>query len=444
MANGRVLASVAALLALAGGLRAQTYPLAEAAQPGDCCQITLRMDLSGELRIHKADGVTPIKLEANSVHSFAERVLAVGGNGLPEKAARIYDKDKVSIKVGADATEHSLRPERRLIVAQRYKEQPLVYCPAGALQRGELDVAGEHFDTLALAGLLPGKAVAVGDTWKVANGVAQALCAFDGLTEQSLEGKLVAVDAAAQTAQLTVSGTAGGIDQGAMAKLTITATGRFDLKAKRLVELEWKQSDERDQGPVSPASKVQATTTLRRRPTERPAALSDVALVSVPADDKVPEAMTRLEYRDPQDRYTLLYARQWQLTAQTKNHVVLRLMERGDFVAQATLTPWEAAEKGKHLTAEEFKAAMERTPGWEPDKELQSGEVTVGEGLWGYRLSMLGKLDNVEVLQNFYLLAAPGGEQLVATFTLTPKQADKLGARDLALVGGLALPAPKK
>ena len=52
-------------------------------------------------------------------------------------------------------------------------------------------------------------------------------------------------------------------------------------------------------------------------------------------------------------------------------------------------------------------------------------------------------MDDVEVLQNFYLVAAPGGEQLVVLVTLTPKQAEKLGARDQALVGGIELPADK-
>jgi hypothetical protein len=87
---------------------------------------------------------------------------------------------------------------------------------------------------------------------------------------------------------------------------------------------------------------------------------------------------------------------------------------------------------------------MAQTPGWEPEKELQASEVPVAEGLWAYRLSVMGKLDGVAVLQNFFLVAAPGGEQVVVTITMTPKQADKLGARDLTLVGGLGVPAAKK
>ena len=63
--------------------------------------------------------------------------------------------------------------------------------------------------------------------------------------------------------------------------------------------------------------------------------------------------------------------------------------------------------------------------------------MTDADGRWVYRLSALGQLDGVPVLQNFYLVASPSGEQAVVAFSLNPKQADKLGARDLSFVGSL-------
>ena len=41
-------------------------------------------------------------------------------------------------------------------------------------------------------------------------------------------------------------------------------------------------------------------------------------------------------------------------------------------------------------------------------------------------------------MQYFYLVAGPQGEQTVLTFTMTPKQAQKLESRDLVLVRGLS------
>jgi hypothetical protein len=442
MAAWRVLGTIALLLAAMPVSWAQTCALRETPKPGECFKIQLDMKLSGEMRIRKDDKTIPLKLEAAAVHEYPERILAVAPDGLVQKTARLYETAKATIAVGGDRVEHTLRPERRLFVAQFYKDQALVYSPSGPLTREELDLTADQFDSASVPGVLPGKDVSVGDTWKVPSSVVQALCNFEGLTEHNLTGKLEAVSG--DTATFSLTGTAAGIDDGAIAKLKIEATGRFDLKAKRLVALEWKQRDERDQGPVSPVTVVESMITLKRQPIEQPASLSDVALVSVPQDWEPPAPMTQLDYRDPQGRYSLLYPRQWHITAQVKDQLVLRCMDRGDFVAQATLTPWKKAEKGKHMTPEEFKQAMNDMAGWEPEKELQSGEVPAENGRWVYRYSTSGHLDSIAAVQNCYLIATPEGEQMIVVFTMTPKQVDKLGARDLSLIGSLEIPAAAK
>jgi hypothetical protein len=437
----RTLGAVGLLLAAAVAGRAQTYILAEPVKAGDCFRVQLEMKLAGEMRIQKESQLKSIKLEASASHDYPERVLALGAGNAVEKAARVYETAKAVIGVGGDRAERALRPERRLLVAQRWKDQLLVYSPAGALYRDELELTSQHFDTLALTGVLPGKPVAVGDTWKLPSAVVQALCLFEGLTEQAVTGKLESVKDGVATFALT--GTASGIDSGALVKTNVEATGRFDLNAKRLVALDWKQKDDRGQGPVSPASMVETTTTVRRRLIEQPEGLSDVALVSVP-DKEPPAPLLNLDYRDPKGRFSLLHGREWQTVAQTDEHVVMRLMDRGDFVAQLTVTPWTAAEKGQHMSPEDFKKAMNETPGWSAETELQAGEVPAEGGRWVYRYSVQGQMDSGPVLQNFYLVAGPGGEQVVLAFTLTPKQVEKLGARDLSVVTSLEVPAAKK
>ncbi|HWG43830.1 MAG TPA: hypothetical protein VN688_13720 [Gemmataceae bacterium] len=442
MGAGRFLGVMGLLVAVTPAGWAQTCTLAETMQASDCFKIQLEMKLSGEMRIRKDDKTIPLKLEAVANHEYPERILAVAPGGLVQKTARIYETAKATITVGTERVERTLRPERRLFVAQRYKDQGLVYSPSGALSREELDLTAGQFDSSAVSGVLAGKDVAVGDTWKVPASVVQALCNFEGLTEHTLTGKLDAVTA--ETATFSLTGTATGIDLGAIAKVKIEAVGHFDLKAKRLVSLEWKQKDERDQGPVSPVTVVESTTTLKRQAIEQPAALSDVSLVSVPADEVPPTPMTQLEYRDSQGRFAFLHPREWHITAQTKDHLVMRFMEHGDFVAQVTMTPWKKTDKGKHLSAEEFKQTMNNTAGWEPEKELQASEVPADNGRWIYRFSALGQMDGVAAVQNFYLVATAEGEQMILVFTMTPKQVDKLGARDLALVGNLEIPAAAK
>ena len=424
-----------------GTASAQTVSLAEELKAGDCFRLHLEMKLGGEMRVSQDGKLTPLGETATASHEYAERLLLVDKAGVAEKSARRYATAKATITVGRDRSERSLHSERGVIVAQHVKDQSVLYCPTTALTHEELE-ALEHFDTLAVPALLPGKVVKLEETWKIPSPAVQVLCHFEGLTEQKLLAKLV--ELTDDTARFTVTGTASGIDLGAMVKSTIDANCVFDRKANRLTRIEWKQKDERDQGPVSPASTVDVTTTVQRAVIETPETLSDVALVSVPAGNAEPPAhMTQVQFTDPKSRFDLTHAREWTLVGQTDEHVILRLMERGDFVAQATITPWESAEKGKHMEPEKFREMMAKTPGWEMDNEVQVGEVPAEGGRWIYRVSATGSLDGSNVLQNFYLIAGPNGEQLVIVFTMTPKQADRLGSRDLSLAGSIDFPKKK-
>ncbi len=438
----RLLASAAILSIIASAGSAQTYSLTEMPKVGDCFRYHLEMNLKGEIRVSADGKPTAIPLEAHALHDFPERILALNPKGLAEKSARVYETAKATIKAGPDRTERSLRAERRLQVAQRHNDQALVYAPAGSLTREELALTSEQFDTLMLTGLLPEKEVAVGATWKITDAVAQALCAFEGLTAQDLTCKLEKVED--HVAQVSIKGTASGIDLGAMVKLTIDANYHYDLNQHRLTSLEWGQKDERDQGPVSPASTEESTTKLTRSAIDQPAALSDVALISVPDGFDPPMPMTQLYYRDPKSRYDLVFAREWQTVSETDEHLVMRMLDRGDFVAQVTISPWSKARAGEHLSGEAFQEQMAKVPGWESTDLLQVGEVPADGGRWIYRISALGQLDGVKVLQNFYLVAGPNGEQVVLAFTMTQAQAEKLAARDLSMAGSIDFPASQK
>ena len=179
---------------------------------------------------------------------------------------------------------------------------------------------------------------------------------------------------------------------------------------------------------------------VTRTPVDLPETLSDGALVSVPSGFDVPGHLLNVEYADPKGRFELLHGREWQVVGQPQGHLVLRLMDRGDFVAQATITRWTPAAVGKHLTEDEFKTAMNNTPGWVIERELQSSQVPSGDGRWIYRFSTMGQMDGVALMQNFYLVASPDGEQVVVAVTLTPKKAEQLGSRDVSLVSNLTFP----
>jgi hypothetical protein len=404
--------------------------LAESSKPGNYSRIVIDLHVAGELLVNQEGQTQRIKIEARGALEFDERTLTLEAS-LPASSARFYHKATMSMSLAGERFEHSLAADRKLVVARRNTSGLFCYSPAGSFTRDELDLVTEHFNPQCLPGLLPGKDVNLNDAWPIPNAAAQAACQFDGLVKNGLAGKLVEVKNG--FAVFTIEGPAEGIENGAKVSLTVNAIGKFDVAAKRIVELIWKQKDDREQGPVSPASRVDATIGLRRTvPAAEPAELSAAALAGV--KDEVPAALTQLRYVDPKDRFRLDYPRDWHITGQTDSHVIFRLLDRGELIAQATITNWKTLQPGAHLAPDEFKKAVANSPSWVVTKVVEDGEVPIDAGRWIYRLTAEGKLDEQPIVQRFHVLAGPKGEHVVVTCSMKPEAAKAVGARDVELV----------
>lgn len=445
MVGWRTLASCLSVLVLATAAQAQTHLLQEKKQADSYYHVELKMELKGKLVFQEGGKPRELAQQATADHDFVERVLNEGDQGLIAKSARCYATAKASITVDKNKLERALPAAKALIATRRTKQGSLQsFSPDGPLTREDLDVL-EHFDTLAVPGLLPTKELAVGATWKVSDAAAQGLCYFEGLTTNNLTGKLEQVKD--QKATLAITGDARGIFAGADVKLKVNATAVFDMAVGRITSLTWNQQDDREQGPASPAMSAQVTVKLTRELVQPVKELSDFPLVKALAaltPPETPAANLAVAYHDHKGRYQLSHDRAWTSVARTDDHLVLRLLDRGDFVAQVSISCWPKAGAGKHADVNDFKTAMERTQGWAQEVVKEAGEVKSDNGYFIHRLAAQGTLNGQPTVQYFYLVAGPNGDQTVLAFAMTPLQAEKLGTRDLDLVRSLTFPTATK
>ena len=70
-------------------------------------------------------------------------------------------------------------------------------------------------------------------------------------------------------------------------------------------------------------------------------------------------------------------------------------------------------------------------------------DETTADGRWVYKLSAKGKQDGADVVQTFYLIAGPGGDQVTVTFLSAPEKAAKLADREAELLKGVGFPERK-
>jgi hypothetical protein len=429
-------------LVAAGALQAQAVNLTEARDT--CVRNEMTMALEGKITVNENGKQVVYPHKARATHVYLERFIDING-AVSDKAARVYTTAESSITFNNDAPQkRTLRPDRAsLMVAQRHKDHVVSYSIHGMLTREEMELT-EHFDTQSIPGLLPGKQIAVGQTWPIAPNVVAALCDFDGLVLNKLEGQLKAVKG--NIAHISIVGNAEGINLGAQVKVLVNAQLQFDINAQRIVALEWEETDARQQGPIGPAMSADVVVKLKRTPIAVPEALSNNALVKVP-NGPPPSDLTALHHKHP--RYTLNYGREWYVTSPDDSpQLVLRYLERGQFVAQATVsTPWKKTPLDKVMPIGAFAAEMRAIPGWSETRQLEENDM-LPKGPKSqhtvYRVGAEGDLNGVKTTQFFYLIVGANGEQVVVTFSVGPSQVQQLGQRDLDMIRAIEFPeAPK-
>ena len=388
---------------------------------GGPCRCELSLTVRGKLKVTAGDKTDDLPLTATAAHTFTEYP------DRPGRAVRIYAAATSTSTVAGERSVRELPADRRRIVAQRTADGVVHYSPAGPLARDELELVAEHLAPQAIASLLPGKAVAVGDTWAVPAEVVRLACHLDGVGKCEVTGTLTG---GGPLAAFTVVGTADGVENGATVKLTLKVAGTFDVAAGRVTKLTWEQTDDRGQGPASPASEITAVAELTRTP----AVADPVATAGLPAGDAVPDALLDLRYADPRGRFRLTLPRCWHVVGRSADHLVLRLIDRGEFVTQVTVAVWKPVAAGTHTPADEFRAALAKLPGWEPEAELAAGELPTSAGRWLYRVTARGKQDGQPVVHTAYLVAGPSGAQLAVGMLTPPDRAGAVAGRDERLV----------
>ncbi|MEZ6143648.1 MAG: hypothetical protein R3B84_24050 [Zavarzinella sp.] len=398
--------------------------------------VEISTKLQGYFQIIRGGKPVKLAVSANNQHRFEQISLKFNEKQVPTQAVRWYETAESKATIDGESNSRTLSDKRRQIVVDRTLQQLICYSLEGPLTQQDLEMVAEHYDTLPIVGLLPEKPVALNDTWKIDPGVVQSLCLFDALTEQDLQATFKSQTDT--TATIAVSGTAKGIERGALATLTITAAVTYDKSTEQISAIQWQQRDVRQAGPMTPAANLESETNVVVKPqaaTHVPAGIAS----KIPAVDRLPQAMASLFVREPAQRYELMHHREWQMIAANQYTMIMRLMQRGDFIAQLSITYWKKLEAGKNLGADQFVKEISSLPGWEMLSITERGEIPNEEKRWTYRVVATGKLNGQPVTQHFYCVAAPNGQHVLLTFTGTADNMVRLSTRDLEIVNSLVI-----
>lgn len=446
----RIAACALAVVVVAGvaGARADEGVILRERE-GGTTRVLIEMRAEGEYRPEAPAGTAkaaaaavkpqPMKIEARL--DFAERVLLRNPDRSARRSARRVIEAVTAIG-DAQGRLLKLRPEMKILIADRRDMGTVVFCPGGPLTRWELEMVQVPGDPMVLAGLLPTKEVKVGDRWPVSAEAARNLSDYDAIVTNGLEGKLESLDEA--EAKIRIGGEVRGSARGGEGTIGFTGRLKFDRKAERIAKVELDRQETRKQGLVEWGLAAKSKLTVERTPLELFPPDSD-ALKDLPLDDDPSREWLLLA--PPDSKYTLEHDRDWHLTRESPRQVVLKRIEKGEMVAQCNLSVGPNAGKGRHQDLEEFRADIKKALGPRFLQIVGAGEVEGGpEGGYLYKVAVSGREGDLGVLWYYYLIAAPDGDQLLATFTLDQESEKRFGDQDRAILETLrwkATPLPK-
>jgi hypothetical protein len=382
----------------------------------------------------KAARPKPRLLKVETRTEFAERVVAIDPAGRATRAARwvLQSASALNGEIRTRAT--AIRPEVALLVADRRGEAVVVFSPSGPLTRSELELAEGVGDPLALAGLLPDRPVAVGDRWPVGRDAARGVSGYDALAANLLEATLETLDDA--VAEIRVKGVIRGAVLGGEGTIDCDGSLTFDRAAGQIRRLVLNRRETRKAGPVEEGLDIKSTLTVECRPIATPAELGDSIIAALPRDrDPAREPLILIA---PDGKYTLKHEREWHIYWDDNRLTVLKRLDQGEVVAQCNLNVGPKVARGKHQDPEQFREDVRRALDTRFVQFIGVGEVD-GDPAGGYRykVTVQGRQGDVGILWDYYLIASPEGDQLLATFTHPAAQARSFGDQDLRMIDSL-------
>lgn len=423
-------------------LAAEPISLTPSQGAGTHQQAKIVVEVEGSLRIN-ADGSEvkhlPMKVEANL--SYVERTLAAEPGLISARVARNYRDATAVLQLRDAKIESKLREDRRLIVAQSSASEASIFSPLGPLERDELDLLDVPGACLPLGALLPRDAVSVGSTWKVSNEAAGRLFGLEAVNDQDLTATLTKVEE--NLAIVSLAGKVAGAVGGVSTEIEAKGSLNFDLQQRAVTWLALAYQEKRAIGHAQPGFEVTGKVRWVAGPIHKAEELADSVLRSLPTTSG--PATTLVEFRNGPAGFQLAHDRRWRVMVERRELTVMRLIDRGDLIAQCNISPLPALPAGEQLTLEGFQADVKQTLGKNFGEIVEASQEVTDAGQRILRVVVAGTASELPIQWSYYHISNSAGRRAALVFTLESSLVERFPQVDRELIDSLSfveLPSP--
>ena len=292
----------------------------------------------------------PLSVRGTSAIEYDERILDVGQDNRVSKTVRLCRRTDFHRTVGDRPQENSLRPQVRRLILLRRQNKEVPFSPDGPLLWGEIDLIRTDVFTPALAGLLAGGPVRVGERWSATQDAIQELTDLERIEAGSLECRLEQLTTIENRrhARIAFQGVIRGANEDGPNRQELEGYLFFDLESNHLSYLCLRGKHFMLDKDGKEVGRVEGRFVLTRQANTHAPDLSEAALKGVATEPNAENTMLLYDNSDLGVRF--LYPRRWHVAAVRGTQVTLDGADGSGLLL--TLDPLTRAPTGTRFLAE--------------------------------------------------------------------------------------------
>ncbi len=401
-------------------------------------RVKVLFELQGELTLQPQDKSgkqatqTPVEVRAELV--YHEKVVQANAKvPVAARSVRHYETAGAVIQYKGGTVRPRLRDDRRIVAVGLEKAPDAVlFSPLGPLDHDELDLLSVPANSAVVNSLLPNRPTRVGATWRLETDWLATLIGMDAVHSADIACKLDRVEKGLAIVHL--QGTASGASDGVSNEMTLAAKYSFDLRQRRITWLAMSLKEKRAIGHAHPGTDATARVQISMEGATNVPTLHEKVLADLNLE---PDDSSRLlEFNSPVGGFQMLVDRRWQVMVDRTDVSVLRLVDRGDLLAQCNISSLPALEPGETFSLVDFQQDIQRALANHFGEFLTASESRTEDGVHVMRVAATGKEAEtaLSIDRVYYHLTDPQGRRASCVFTYETDLADRFAAGDQAAI----------
>jgi hypothetical protein len=390
---------------------------------GSLTQVRAKLEVGGDLLIPAQAEPTKLPMSVVANFDYIERRIDDGSQPDQRRSLRHYRGAKAAIKIGKQASESSLAKEHALVRVALASSTASLAAARGNFTRDELDLVDVPGNTLLLDLLLDGVELKQGAKWRPKELVLTRLAGIDAIRSSEIENRITSLNG--EVGEVIFEGKIIGEVADALTEIELKGKMHFDVRLRRPFALVMLIKEVRKPAAAGPGLDVTARLQLQIEPIDECPQLADSVLADIElAGDG---AAAPLEHRPASKTFRLLYDPRWRITRDDADAVAMRLIDRGDLVAQCNVSVLSKVKLTEPITLESFQKEVQQSLGKNFGAFESAAERKHAAGYRMLHAAAHGAVSDLPIVWHYYLLIDEHGRRAALSFTMEARLLERFG-----------------